>query len=106
MHRTFTDLADDLRNPIRIDAILNQSNGTIDKWLTHGAASIGLEGKTRHFPRLTQAVGNVVEVGSNRRVGKSKEEPMLALEDGSRAIEAILPQERSPNARLCCPAGV
>ena len=48
----------------------------------------------------------MAEVGGDGMIGETEEEPMLTLENGARAVEAVLPQQRRLEPRLRRPAGV
>ncbi len=92
MDRAFADLADDVGNLIRIDAVGGQANGAIDEGLAHGAAGVRLESQARHSPILPQAVGKMAEIRGEGVIRETEEKSVLAFKHGARAVEAVLRQ--------------
>ena len=87
MDNAFGGFALDRLDRVRIDARLHQRPRAIDVWVRHRSARVRLECKAGGQPGVTGAVEHRGEV-AGAGACECMEEPMLAIEDGARSLEA------------------
>src|SRR5262249_22372727 len=104
VHRAFPNLADDFLYLVQID-FWGQSASAVDVRMSHGAASVDLEGERLGDPPAAEAPGELAQLAL-RGTREAVEEAMGSLEHGARADEPRAREVGGADARLRCPAGV